>query len=298
VSGRLSEDELLALEAAVGRALETGDESRLRVLGYGEISTVVAWPCADGELACKRLPPFDRLERFEAYRDCVVTYLERLAATGVKPLATEVQLHRGEDGAIVAYCVQPILDEATLLHRHLGSCGEAQACTVFEQLLDLIEGCVSERSGLDGQISNWALTADGLCYLDVSTPMMRDAGGADLLDTDLFIASVPWALRGLVRRFFLGAILDKYYDARAVVVDILANLYKEELAALIPPLLELANARLSPAITEPELRAYYKDDARLWVLLQWLRRLDRWWQRRVRRRVYPFLLPGRIQRNV
>ena len=33
-------------------------------------------------------------------------------------------------------------------------------------------------------------------------------------------------------------------------------------------------------------------------LLQRLRRLDRAWQRRVRRRVYPFLLPGRIERHV
>jgi hypothetical protein len=31
-------------------------------------------------------------------------------------------------------------------------------------------------------------------------------------------------------------------------------------------------------------------------LLQRLRRADRWWQRTVRRRPYPFLLPGRIDR--
>ena len=30
----------------------------------------------------------------------------------------------------------------------------------------------------------------------------------------------------------------------------------------------------------------------MWALLQRLRRCDRWWQRRVRRRPYPFLLPG------
>jgi hypothetical protein len=34
----------------------------------------------------------------------------------------------------------------------------------------------------------------------------------------------------------------------------------------------------------------------MWALLQILRRVDRSWQRGVRRRSYPFLLPGRIAR--
>ncbi len=34
----------------------------------------------------------------------------------------------------------------------------------------------------------------------------------------------------------------------------------------------------------------------MWALLLALRRLDRFWQLKVRRRAYPFLLPGRIER--
>ena len=44
------------------------------------------------------------------------------------------------------------------------------------------------------------------------------------------------------------------------------------------------------------MRRVYASDARLWEVLLRLRRLDRAWQRRVRRREYPFLLPGRIDR--
>jgi hypothetical protein len=36
----------------------------------------------------------------------------------------------------------------------------------------------------------------------------------------------------------------------------------------------------------------------MWGLLQRLRRIDRSWQRRVRRRQYPFLLPGKVERHV
>ncbi len=59
----------------------------------------------------------------------------------------------------------------------------------------------------------------------------------------------------------------------------------------------LASIRVvEPPITSEEAERYYRDDARMWELLQRLRRADRWWQRTVRRRPYPFLLPGRIAR--
>jgi hypothetical protein len=44
------------------------------------------------------------------------------------------------------------------------------------------------------------------------------------------------------------------------------------------------------------VRRYYRSDARLWGVLLRIRRLDRAWQRHVRRRSYPFLLPQRIER--
>jgi uncharacterized protein (DUF2236 family) len=107
---------------------------------------------------------------------------------------------------------------------------------------------------------------------------------------------VPWALRGAVRRFALGAILDKYYDRRGALLDLAGNLHKERLAQLLPEVLEAANRVVEPPITDEEAERYYRDDARMWELLQRLRRADRWWQRTVRRRRYPFLLPGSIAR--
>jgi hypothetical protein len=161
-----------------------------------------------------------------------------------------------------------------------------------------VERAVGPELGLDGQMSNWAVAGGELIYLDVTTPMMRDGAGAERLDTGLFLASLPWALRGPVRRFLLGGILEKYYQPRGVVLDALANLVKERLERWLPAFLEESNARVRPALSQEEVRRYYAADARTWALLQRLRRLDRAWQRRVRRRPYPFLLPGRIERHV
>ena len=99
-----------------------------------------------------------------------------------------------------------------------------------------------------------------------------------------------------MRRFLLRAILDKFYELRGTLVDLLGNMYKERLGHLVPAFVESANRVVSPPINVREAESYYRADARLWALLQALRRTDRWWQRRLRRRPYPFLLPGRIVR--
>ena len=112
---------------------------------------------------------------------------------------------------------------------------------------------------------------------------------------DLFLASLPWVLRGVVRRFALPSILDKYYDPRAVLLDLLGNLHKEQLAHRVPSLLELANRKLEPPLTLQEIHRYYRSDARVWTLLQALRRVDRALQRLLGL-PYPFVLPGVIPR--
>ena len=294
---RLPEPALRDLDAAIERALVTGDPSGLDVLGYGEISCVVGWSDGERPLACKRLPLFDDLATWERYRAAFDDYLAALAARGVRPLPAALQALPRADGRLAAYCVQPRLAGERVLPRVLAACTEGQALCYLDALLDHALAAASPGLGLDGQLSNWALADDGgLVYLDVTTPLLRGPDGAERLPVALFLASLPWALRGLVRRLLLRGILDKYYRPRGVVLDLLGNLLKERLDRLLDPFLERASARLDPPFTAAEVRAYYRDDAATWSLLQRLRRLDRAWQRRVRRRPYPFLLPGPIDR--
>jgi hypothetical protein len=178
---------------------------------------------------------------------------------------------------------------------------EARECATRRD--DTQEGATGTKERREGdtqggEVHEGKVRGSGLLYLDVTTPLMRSDQGEELLDTELFMKSLPWALRGLVRRFFFRQILDKYYVPRGVVLDLLGNLYKEGLSRLIPGFLERANERLSEPIGEEEVRAYYQSDAWMWALMQRLRRADRWWQRAIRRRTYPFLLPGEIRRNL
>jgi len=289
-------DDLFTLEAAVDHALATGDASRLEVVGYGEITLVVKWAVDGRTVACKRLPGLADAAAFAAYRECVASYIARLAVRGIVVPDTAVEAVPRREGTVTAYCIQPVLPAPSLLPNRLRGASPDEVREVAAALAERIASCIGPQLGLDAQLSNWAWSDDGLRFLDISTPFVRDERGRESFDVELHLASVPWALRGAVRRFALGAILDKYYDVRGALLDLAGNLHKERLARLVPAFLEAANRVVEPAITAGEADRYYRDDARMWGLLQRLRHADRWWQRTVRRRPYPFLLPGRIAR--
>jgi len=293
----LALEDLVELERALQAALARGEKGELQILGYGEISCVVAWSSRGTRWACKRLPTFPNAASAERYAALFDEYLASLRAHGVQPIESALQRTEVE-GGLAVWCVQPMLAPTSLLPEWLRTASTEDALAMIERVTRTIVGCVTPTLGLDAQASNWVLVDGDLRYLDVTTPMLRDPTGAERLELDLFLASLPWLMRPAVRRFMLRGILDKYYDGRGVVLDLLGNLLKEHLDPLLAPAVTRANTQLGtrPPIGEAEARRYYARDASDWSLLQRLRRLDRAWQRSVRRRTYPFLLPGRIER--
>ncbi|MCZ7529012.1 MAG: DUF6206 family protein [Acidimicrobiia bacterium] len=250
-------------------------------------------------------PRFADRAAFDRYAELLDDYLDALRSVGVEPVSSElvpvpvpvpVDVGGGVGGGLdglIAYCVQPAFDPSWLATNVLCEPGSD---VFLAEIVDTTVRTIGPRLGLDAQVSNWARVDDRLVYLDVTTPLMRSDDGSERLDTGIFLASLPWAMRGVVRRFLLSEILSHYYDARAALLDLAGNLVKERLDTHIPSAVALANAYVEPTITEHEARAYYRSDARTWGLLQRIRRVDRGWQKNVRRRVYPFLLPGRIER--
>ncbi|GHE88876.1 hypothetical protein GCM10018785_65180 [Streptomyces longispororuber] len=288
--------ELADLERRVRHALRTADDGALDVLGHGEITLVLRLRTATGSYACKRLPAFPDPARFDRYRACLDAYLHRLADRGLTVAPTEVWHTRGPGGSVVAYCVQRELPAARLCSRLLHTEDEVWAKTFFGRFLDLVCAAVDPAVGLDAQASNWVDTDGTLTYLDVTTPLLRDARGRERLDVRLFFTSLPWLLRTPVRLAMSKSIFDKFYAPRGVLLDFLGNLHKERLGALVPAFLDEANARLNTPLTAAEVAAYYREDARMWELIQRLRAADRFWHRKVRRRTYPFLLPPPVDR--
>jgi hypothetical protein len=291
----IGHQELTALEERVDAALDRADPSGLRVLGFGEISLVLGVPDAEPAWAAKRLPPFTDDAGVDAFIAVFDRYLATLTERGVDVVETTVERIPRPDGRVVVYCVQPVLSTTTLAPAVVASGADTEAEQVLRAIVATVHDVVDERVGLDAQLSNWAWVDGRLRYFDVTTPVLRDAHGASELDVSVFLASFPWALRPALARLVVPGIIARYHAPRTVILDLAANLHKEHLERWIPLVINSADF-VDPALTEAEVRKDYTSDARLWEVIQRIRRVDRAWQRRVRRRPYPFLLPEHIER--
>ena len=292
----IDDAELEELDAQVEAALASGDEEALPVLGYGEISLVLQWPPEDPRFACKRLPAFRSSESFEAYRRTLGDYLEALDAAGIRVVETQMRGLPRPDGGVTGYVIQPMLPAATLVPEILAPGDPDAGHPAVGAITDAAARAVSPRVGLDAQLDNWAWQDDGLTYIDVSTPLLWSEAGRPLLDLDGMSKAFPWLVRGALMRFVAPGILDTYRDLRKVYFDLCGNLLKRRLDLWLPRFLEAANSHLEHPIAVQEVQAYYRRDALLWEALLRMRRLDRAWYRRVRRRPYPFLLPRETKR--
>jgi hypothetical protein len=291
--------DLTDVEAAVQDALVSARADHLAVLGYGEITLVVGWPTEAPAVACKRLPEFPSEAAASVYRVQFDRYLDLLRERGVTPVPSEFRTVPARGGRMAGYVVQPVLAAGTLGPDVLRAVDPDPAHPLVRAVCRAVPAVVDERTGIDGQIANWAVVGSGpspeVQYLDVSTPMLFRSDRIEL-DTGLFLAAYPWPLRRPIDRFVVPGVIGSFRDPRYVLVDMTGNLIKEGLGHWVPAVLEVVNELVTPAVTEDEVQKFYRSDARLWEVLLRLRRADRWWQRNVRRRPYPFLLPGHIER--
>jgi hypothetical protein len=288
------EVDLVGLDRAVREAIRSGDVGSLPVVGYGEISLAVAWPPTQPTVVAKSLPPFDDPIRYGAFVDLLDEYLVTLETREVLPLPTAVRA-LSEGRGRRAYVLQPCVPPTTVGPELLAAADQEAGTDLLRRIVAAVLRASDDEVGIDGQLSNWALVDGELRFLDVSTPMLRE-GGRDRLDTALFAEMVPWVTRWAVRRFVAPELLSPYHDPRRVVLDTAGNLVRERLDGWIQPLLEVANPHLDPPLTVEEVRRFYRGNARTWSAIQALRRVDRGWQRHVRRREYPFLLPDSYRR--
>lgn len=294
-----------------------------RVLGYGEISTVfeILMESMNG-LAFKRLGIFETQEEMDEYLGIYQEYnrlLEEEIGVNLPPHGHAAFIN--QSGRPVFYIIQQKIPTPAIGNKamHLLSAQETQQLfdCVMDELYKVWKFNTQKADvdvGIDGQVSNWiiqnfdptqpCLEKDAsLAYVDTSTPFIR-LQGEEQLNPELFLRSAPSFLTWILRILYLDEVMDRYYDFRKVVIDLLANCCKEQKPELIPDLVVLANKffaskaaslKVEP-IQEKEVYAYYKEDKMIWQLYSSMRRFDRWLHRSILRRPYPYFLPGKIAR--
>jgi hypothetical protein len=292
-----------------------------QIIGYGEMSTIFVINTPGQEsLAYKRLPIFHTTDEMDKYERLFHEYGSLLGKIGLNIPPFDVVRVKPREGNMVMYNVQARLDGRSIGNRLIHSLPDDGVMTLFRMImaeLDKVftfnESGSGTKIGIDGQISNWAV--DGysddfkigpdtrLCYIDTSTPLMR-YNEIEQINPELFLRSAPSFLRWLIRWTFLDEVMTRYYSFRRVVMDLIANFYKEQRAELIPALISEANRFFAGVgkkynilpITDKEIRDYYREDKMIWIAYLTLRRLDRFIHLRLLGKPYVYILPGKIKR--
>lgn len=296
---KLAQSDLEVLEEHVHCAVTSGDESSLTIIGYGEITTVLLLETSDGAFAVKRLPVMKSRGAAEHVASTITEYTDALSAKGVHVVPNEARILERDSDSFIVYCVQTALPDAEIATNWFKAHAPEECLREFARIVDTLEACVGPDVAPDGQLSNWALADDELLYLDVSTPFMRDSDGKSVLDWRYYMGPIPAPLR----RYYLREVpkvLDKYFTLRGQLLDFLGNLRKEELDHLTPEFTTYINERFNfeAPITQDEIKRYYAEDAKMYALVERLRKADRWFQNNILRRTYPYLLPPNVARNL
>jgi hypothetical protein len=307
------------------KELFTGKVS-VGVLGVGEISSVLGLTSNTPEkhgpvtsLAYKKMPPFPDTESVESYRRLFDRYHRVLKETGLNPPRHGIRQMFRDDGMVTVFVTQSRLPEECIGSNVIRSVGTDDCVRLFRMVLEEAYKVALRNQtepdlllGIDIQISNWGVEgfdpkdpevsgSERLLYIDTSTPMLRE-NGEDLLDAELFLKTVPSFIRPIVRWLFLQDVLDRYYDFREIVKDLIANFIKEGRPDVLERLVEQANLffaekegviDLEP-LTVREVNKYYRHDRLIWIVFQAGRRIDRFFQTMVLRKKYPYRLPEKI----
>ncbi|MBL0713924.1 MAG: hypothetical protein JJV98_09490 [Desulfosarcina sp.] len=280
-----------------------------RLIGYGEISAIFQIR-DDTTVAYKRMPLFDSPERAAAYADLYREYSHLLDQAGLHLPDSATAIVAIPARPVVLYIGQRAFAPQRVAHKLIHE-------LTFEQNRNLIRRIMDHQAGIwafnqsvlpeleiavDSQISNWVVEGDiqagTIYYLDTSTPFIRKQGRHQL-DPELLLQAAPVFIRWLLRWLFVGDVLNRYYDPRRNMIDLAANLYKEQRPDLIPVAIDTINESLPRGVrplNRRDVEKYYREDKFIWSLFLTLRRLDRFMITRIFRRRYEFILPGKIKR--
>ena len=294
----------------------------IKILGFGEISLVFEIIDDPLHLAYKRIPIFDNEKQVKrhilAYNEYCRILEEEL---NFNLPEHEALWFRNDEEQIQFYSVQEKINPESVGNNLIHHINDKEVETLvllavreMKKVWAFNKKNKDLQVGLDGQISNFVVMGYNsknfaindntkLIYLDTSTPMYRK-NGIDAMEGELFLKSTPSFLRFLIKAMFLQEVLDRYYDWRLVIIDLIANFFKEQKPEIIPKLIyrinqffkeEAAEFEIAP-LTLIEVQKYYKNDKMIWSILQTARRIDRYIMTKLFRKKYDFYLPGKIER--
>ncbi|MFX1379655.1 MAG: DUF6206 family protein [Promethearchaeota archaeon] len=294
----------------------------IKILGYGEITLVFEIVNDEHNYAYKRLPIFESREQAKKHEHIFREYNRFLnEEIKIKTPLLEIIWFENDKGKIIFYAIQEKIPSESVGNKVIHHVGKHETgVLILKALREMKKVWTFNKEnrtfdvGLDGQISNFAVINynpnkpnidenSQLIYIDTVPPFYRK-NGVEAMEIELLTKSMPSFIRGLLKLIFLQDLIDRYYDWRLVIIDLVANFFKEQKSDLIPTLIKIVNTFLKEEasmfniepLTYEEVEKYYKSDKFIWVLYQRMRLFDRFIKTKLLRKKYDYYLPGKIER--
>ncbi len=276
------------------------------IIGFGEISAIFQIG-GEENIIYKRIPIFPDFKTAESYKQMYFEYCALLRQAGINLPEDDAVIVEVPGHPVVIYFAQQRFEYQFFCHNLIKTLSEADRIDMLAQIMSALTRIWNFNKhqmpqfeiAMDCQLSNWVWMEENgkrkLFLVDTSTPFVRK-NGIEQLEVELLLQSVPVYIRWLVRRLDLDDVIGRYYDHKKVVIDLVANLYKEQRPDLIPWFLEIVNKYLEQAISQKEIDTYYKEDKMIWTLFSALRKTERFITVHLLRKRYEFILPGAIKR--
>jgi hypothetical protein len=242
---------LLELELRLAERKKKRKEPSAEVAAVGRAATVYRLEALDG-LLVKRFAPFESTDRRDFYARSVDAYARLLASPiGLSVAPHQCEMVDGSDGPML-YIIQPEFPHESIADRIIGEADESMVKTivglVLNQTLKVWHRNAIEREihthdsqiGLDARLSNWSIDFEGdsptAVFFDTGTPFIRRLG-KDRIDPEIFPDHIPVSPGTFLNRRKPEEELDRYYDFRLVLTDLLA-----EIGAIDPKQMEIARS--------------------------------------------------------
>jgi len=296
------------------------------VLGYGETGSVLSLASGNLEdsfpisnIAYRKMPIFPDRKSIDAYEELFNRYHIVLKRIGLNPPRHGIRKIKREDGTFTVFTTQTRLPSESIGWNVVEAISPAQIRLLFRMILEEeLKVAKFNREnpevsiGLDLQISNWAVIGfepknahikgdERLAYIDTSTPLIRE-NGKELLDGKLFASGIPPFLRFVAKLVFPKNILDRYYDPRSSIIDLISGFLRKGKLELLPALVEEANKffdermqefEIQP-ITEREVIKFYRKESLCWKIFGKARQLDFVLRKSIPGGIKKKRLPGKI----
>jgi hypothetical protein len=282
--------DLVAIEALIRRAIDQRRPELLSIIGHGEISIAIRWKTGDTECVMKRVPPFPNRAAADRYCQFVRTYTDDLRRIGIRCVSTELfALNRDDDSTVVYHC-QPLLDVSLLADHVLRASEPNVSNPLMNAVIDAIVSVHAAGLPIDGQFANWYWFEGEVWQLDFSTPFVLDSNGEVCFDVTGFTLEYPAPVRKIVQKELMK-IVTKFGEIVWTLEDVLTQLVRQGLDVWCEPATAYALSQHQLVISPTLARERCRAEAKFYPALLRLKRIQREWRQRTRRR-YDTLLPA------